>query len=205
MILIRENLVYPKKESNNLPPNQYTIPKILLWGIEHPGIINKLPNIQKEDFKIIIDGEVETPFKINWQQFLNLKQTLDISNFHCVEGWSVLNQKWEGVLFKDLIEIVKVKNSAKFAWFECADGYTTSLPLNDLMGEHAILAHKLNDEELPKPLGGPVRLIIPHKYAYKSPMWITKISLLKENKLGFWERGIYSDSADPWKNDRYIK
>ncbi|MBN1682600.1 molybdopterin-dependent oxidoreductase [Candidatus Bathyarchaeota archaeon] len=198
-------MVSQKKEPDKLPPNQYTIPKILLWGIEHPGIINILPNIRKEEFKLIIDGEVDSPLKLDWMQFLNLKQSIDISNFHCVEGWSVLNQKWEGVLFKDLIKIIKVKNSAKFVWFECADGYNTSLPLSYLMEDHVILAHRLNDEDLSQPLGGPVRLIVPNKYAYKSPMWITKMTFLSKNKLGYWEKGIYSDSADPWKNDRYRK
>ena len=198
-------MVSQKKEPDKLPPNQYTIPKILLWGIEHPGIINKLPKISKEEFKLIIDGEIDSPLKLDWTRFLNLKQSIDISNFHCVEGWSVLNQKWEGVLFKDLIKIIKVKNSAKFVWFECADGYNTSLPLSDLMEDNVIIAHRLNDEDLSQPLGGPVRLIVPNKYAYKSPMWITKMTFLSKNRLGYWEKGIYSDSADPWKNDRYRK
>ncbi len=99
--------------------------------------------------------------------------------------------------------IVKPKFNAKYVWFECADGYTTSLPLEDLSRDDIILAHKLNDQDLSQPLGGPVRLVVPEKYAYKSPMWIIQISFIKEKRLGYWESGIYSDTADVWKNDRY--
>jgi DMSO/TMAO reductase YedYZ molybdopterin-dependent catalytic subunit len=194
-----------KKEENRLPPNQKSIQKILRWGIEHPGLKSKLPHILKEEFILTVDGEVEKPLKMSWERLHSLPQKIDFSDFHCVEGWSVLSQKWEGILFRDLMEAAKMKESARYAWFECADGYTTSLPIEELMGDHVLLAHKINDEELPQPLGGPLRLVVPHKYAYKSPMWVTKISLITKNRLGYWESGYYSDSADPEKNDRYRK
>lgn len=192
-----------KKADNKLPPNQHSILNILKWGIEHPGLKSRLPNISKSEYSLIIEGEVERPLKISWAQLLSLPQTIDVSDFHCVETWSVLDQKWGGIRFRDLMELSKMKTTAKYAWFECADRYTTSLPLIDLMGDHVLLAHKLNDEDLPQPLGGPLRLVVPHKYAYKSAMWVTRITLMIKNRLGYWESGYYSDSADPWKNDRY--
>ena len=192
-----------KKKDDRLPPGQKAIDSILGWGTEHPGIVKDLPVIDKEDWSLTVDGEVENPLKLDWEGFMELPQVESVSDFHCVEGWSVLDCRWEGVPFKALTERVKPKASGRYVWFECADGYTSSLPLGDLMGKDVILAHRLNGEDLSQPLGGPVRLVVPVKYAYKSPMWLTRITFMKEKRLGCWESGIYSDTADPWKNDRY--
>ncbi len=192
-----------KKEEGKLPPNQREIKSILRWGIDHPGITRNLPEIDKEDWRLVVDGEVEYPVELDWRSFMALPQAESVSDFHCVEGWSVLDQRWEGVLFKALMERVRPKKAAKYSWFECADGYTTSLPIEALKGDDVILAHRLNGEDLPQPLGGPMRLVVPQKYAYKSPMWVTRITFTEDNRLGYWERGIYSDTADAWRNDRY--
>jgi DMSO/TMAO reductase YedYZ molybdopterin-dependent catalytic subunit len=188
--------------TSELPPDQAPIPGIMRWGIDHPGITHKLPIISRENWSLTIDGEVETPLTLSWKEFLALPQAEVVSDFHCVEGWSVLKQRWGGVPFTTIQGQAKPKG-AEFAWFECADGYTTSLPLNDLQGGDVILAHRLNGEDLSQPLGGPMRLVVPQKYAYKSPMWLTRITFSKRDKLGFWERGVYSNTADIWKNDRY--
>ena len=186
-----------------MPPGQKPIESILRWGIDHPGITRDIPEIDRPAWCLTVDGEVENPLKLSWEKFMELPQADLVSDFHCVEGWSVLECRWEGVLFKALVEAVRPKPSGGNVWFECADGYTTSLPLLELMGDDVILAHRLNGEDLPRPLGGPVRLLVPSKYAYKSPMWLTRIVFMAEKKLGYWESGIYSDTADPWKNDRY--
>ena len=192
-----------EKPRGELPPNQAPIPELLRWGIDHPGITQQLPNISRKDWNITVDGEVENPLTLSWADLQALTQAESISDFHCVEGWSVLKQRWGGVLFKTIQEKVKPREGAKYVLFECADHYTTSLPLSDLQGDDIILAHSLNGEELPQPYGGPMRLVVPQKYAYKSAMWVTRITYSKKDKLGFWERGIYSNTADIWKNDRY--
>jgi DMSO/TMAO reductase YedYZ molybdopterin-dependent catalytic subunit len=186
-----------------LPPNQALIKNILRWGIDHPSITHMLPVIEKKDWSLTVDGEVEEPLKLSWDDFMALPQVEVVSNFHCVEGWSVLAQRWSGVLFNVLQERVKPKRGVEYAWFECADGYTTSLPLSDLQGGDILLAHKLNGSDLSQPLGGPMRLVVPQKYAYKSSMWLTRITFSSRDKLGFWERGYYSNTADVWTNDRY--
>lgn len=191
------------KKASKLPPNQRSIKSILRWGIDHTGIITNLPNINKNSWKLEVIGEVENPVIFEWYSFLKLPQTVSVSDFHCVETWSVLDQKWEGVLFKDLVEYVKPTSKASFVWFESYDTYTTSLSLETLMDDDVILAHKLNDEELPTTLGGPMRLIVPKLYAYKSAMWVRKIEFLIEDRLGYWESGFYSNTADVWKDDRY--
>jgi len=187
---------------SELPPDQAPIPGILRWGIDHPGITHSLPNVSREKWSLAIDGEVEAPLTLSWKDYLALPQVEVVSDFHCVEGWSVLKQRWEGVLFSTIQGRVKPKN-VEFAWFECADGYTTSLPLKDLQGGDVMLAHRLNGEDLSQPLGGPMRLVVPQKYAYKSPMWLTRIMFSNRDELGFWERGYYSNTADIWRNDRY--
>jgi len=192
-----------RKGEDWLPPNQHEINEILRWSIDHPGIVKDIPELEKKDLRLKVDGLVEKPVELTWKAFMELPQSESISDFHCVESWSVHNQKWEGSLFSDLMELVKPLEEAKYVWFECKDGYTTSLPIHELKRDDVILAHHLNDEELAHSLGGPVRLVVPHKYAYKSPMWLTHIEFLEEDRLGYWEKGIYSNTADVWANDRY--
>lgn len=194
-----------KKEEprDRLPPDQAPVPGILRWGIDHPGITHVPPNIEKEKWSLTVDGEVESPLLLSWVDFLALPQVESVSDFHCVEGWSVLGQRWGGVLFRTIRDMARPRKGAEHVWFECADGYTTSLPLTDLQGDDVILTHRLNGEDLSQPLGGPVRLVVPQKYAYKSPMWLTRITFSTRDKLGFWERGYYSNTADIWRNDRY--
>jgi len=194
-------LAAPKKE--RLPPNQRAVDSILGWGTQHGGIVMRLPHVPREEWNLTVDGEVENPTTLDWEGFMALPQVESVSDFHCVEGWSVLDQRWEGVLFKDLAAAVNPNPSARYAWFECYDTYTTSLPLEGLMDEDVIITHRLNGEDLPQPLGGPVRLIVPKLYAYKSPMWLKKITFMTKDRLGYWESGYYSNTADSWKNDRY--
>jgi len=132
-----------------------------------------------------------------------LPQSTSVSDFHCVEGWSVLDCKWEGVLFKEIANLVKPKETGKFVTFECADGYTTSLTLDELSGNDVILAVKLDGKELEQGLGFPLRLIVPSKYAYKSALWVTHVRFTSRKERGFWERRGYSDNADVWSNKRF--
>lgn len=192
-----------RKKDSRLPPNQKAIDAIMGWGTQHPGIVKELPVIEKAEWSLTVDGEVENPLRLDWEGFMALPQAESVSDFHCVEGWSVLDQRWEGVLFKTLAEKARPKPACRYVWLECYDGYTTSLPLEKLMDGDVIIAHRLNGEDLPQPLGGPVRLVVPKLYAYKSPMWLKGITFVEEDRLGYWEAGIYSNTADPWKNDRY--
>ena len=132
-----------------------------------------------------------------------LSKTVSISDFHCVEGWSVLDCKWEGVRISEIEKLVKPKAVAKAVTFESADSYTTSLFREELCGEDVLLAYKLNDQVLEEGYGFPVRLVVPSKYAYKSALWVVHLQFTRGKDLGFWERRGYSDSADVWKNDRF--
>lgn len=188
-----------------MPPGQTPIKRILRWGIDHPGIKSSNPKLDLGTYNLTIDGEVANPVTLTWQDVLKLPSIVSVSDFHCVEGWSVLNCKWEGVKFREITNIVKPKDTAKFVTFECADGYTTSLTLAELEGDEVLLAYKLDDKALEEGLGFPLRLVVPSKYAYKSALWVTRVRFTSKKERGFWEKRGYSDTADVWKNDRFSR
>ncbi|MDI6691503.1 MAG: molybdopterin-dependent oxidoreductase [Candidatus Bathyarchaeota archaeon] len=101
--------------------------------------------------------------------------------------------------FKNIVDLAKPKENAKFVSFQCADGYTTSLTLEELLKDNVLLAYKLDGKFLEESLGAPLRLVVPDKYGYKSAMWLTRIKFTSKKELGYWESRGYSDSADVWK------
>jgi len=191
------------EKMQRLPPDQTVTDHILRWGYDHPGITSTNPQLKRESYTLIIDGEVEEPVTLNWNDFLALPQSVSVSDFHCVEGWSVLDCKWEGVLIRDIEKLVKPKAVARAVSFESADHSLPSLFREELAGDDVLLAYKLNSELLEDGLGAPVRLVVPSKYAYKSALWVVRLRFTRGKELGFWERRGYSDSADVWKNDRF--
>jgi len=182
-----------------LPPGQKEIKRVLL---RHIGSI---PKFDPKTWNLIIYGEVKKPLSFSWDDLLKMPSIVKTSDFHCVEGWTVLNNQWKGISFRTLVEQAKPGDSAKYVTFECDDGYTTSMPITDLLGEEVLLAYKLQDTYLEPQRGGPLRLIVPSKYAYKSAMWVRKVKFTSLQELGYWESKGYSNTADPWKEDRYAK
>ena len=193
------------QNEKKLPPGQTPIKRILRWGIGHPGITPLNPKLDLKTYALTIDGEVANPVKLGWDDVLKLPRIVSVSDFHCVEGWSVLNCKWEGIRFREIVHLAKPKENAKFATFECADGYATSLTLDELAGDDVLLAYKLDGKALEEGLGFPLRLIVPSKYAYKSALWVTRVRFTSKKEVGFWEKRGYSDTADVWKNDRFSR
>jgi DMSO/TMAO reductase YedYZ molybdopterin-dependent catalytic subunit len=191
-----------KPKEKKLPPGQKPIRRILRWGIAHPGITSANPKIKLETYTLTVDGEVEKPVTLSWAEFAALPSVVSVSDFHCVEGWSVLDCRWEGICISEIERLVKPKDTAKAVTVECADNYTTSLFREELAGDDVILAVKLNGEPLEEGYGFPVRLIVPSKYAYKNALWVTHLKFTRGKELGFWERRGYSDNANVWKNDR---
>ena len=192
-----------KSDQKQLPPGQSAIKRILRWGTDHPGITSVNPKIKLETYTLTVDGEVEKPVKLSWADFLALPSAVSVSDFHCVEGWSVPDCRWEGVRLKEIERLVKLKDVAIAVTFECADAYATSLFREELAGDDVLLAYKLNGEPLEEGYGFPLRLVVPSKYAYKSALWVVHLRFTRDKELGFWERRGYSDSADVWKNDRF--
>ncbi len=194
-----------QKDEGRLPPGQMPIKRILRWGEDHPGITSAIPKIDLRDWVLVIDGEVEKPQRLAWEDFGKLPMVESVSDFHCVEGWSVLDCRWEGVRFRNIVDLVEPKKDAKYVMFECADEYTTSFALKELDGDEILLATRLDGKQLEQGLGFPLRLVVPSKYAYKSALWVTRIRFMLEKELGYWEKRGYSDTADVWRNDRFSR
>lgn len=162
---------------------------MLRWGIDHPAI-GRVPEIDLPNWHLEMGGEVGNPISMNWEEFLKLPTVGSTSDFHCVEGWSVTKCMWEGVRFRTIMELMKPGPSAKSATFECADGYTTSLTLDELSCDDVVLAYKLNGKNLEKEVGGPMRLVVPSEYAYESAMWIKVIRFTATKEKGYWEKRV---------------
>jgi len=195
----------PNGDRARLPPGQGWTDRIQRWNVDHPGIVPENPKVDLESWELTVDGEVENPVTLDWKGLLALPAHESASDFHCVEGWSVANRRWFGVKFSALAELVKPEPEAKYVFFTCMDGYTTCLALVDLLEDNVILAYKHDGKYLEESLGAPLRLVVPKKYAYKSAMWVERITFMKTKKLGYWEQRGYSDTADVWKDDRYAK
>jgi DMSO/TMAO reductase YedYZ molybdopterin-dependent catalytic subunit len=189
----------PKKEKiPRLPPGQHITKK---FPILQKG---EKVHLNREEYTLEIDGEVEEPVVLTLKELKELEDKEIISDIHCVTTWSKYDTKWGGVSFNTLFNLVKPKNSANFVEFYCADkGFTTTVPIEKLNAKNALLALTYDSLPIDDNHGGPVRPIIPDLYFYKSAKWILRITFLKEDRLGYWERHGYSNSADPWKEQRY--
>jgi DMSO/TMAO reductase YedYZ molybdopterin-dependent catalytic subunit len=160
-------------------------------------------DISFQDWRLILDGEIEHPMQLSWEEFMELPQTEDTSDFHCVTTWSKLDLHWKGVRFLDLAALVTPKETATHVMCYGYDTYTTNVSLEEALKPDVLLAHSVEGRPLPPEHGGPVRMITPQLYAWKGSKWISRIEFLKENRLGFWEERGYSNTAYPWRNDRY--
>jgi DMSO/TMAO reductase YedYZ molybdopterin-dependent catalytic subunit len=165
--------------------------------------LGHVPDVSLDRWRLIIDGEVENPVRLTWEQFMALPQTSDTSDFHCVTTWSKLNMNWKGVRLLDLAALVQPKDTATHIMCYGYDTYTTNVSLEEALKPDVLLVHTYEDAPLPKEHGGPVRMITPQLYAWKGSKWIKRIEFMPQNKRGFWEEKGYSNTAYPWRNDRY--
>ena len=183
-------------EKPRLPPGQRVIQDL-------PALhVGSIPPFDPATWDLRIDGEVREPRTLTHEQLHALPSLIAVSDFHCVETWSVLDVAWEGVRFSDIADLVSPTERARFVTIGCDGDYTTSLPLSDLMDPDVLLAWGLDGKPLTPEHGFPLRLVVPHKYAYKAAKWVRWIRFTFEKELGYWEQRGYSDSADPWKEER---
>ena len=193
----RRELEKKAKAEGRLPPGQSLT---LKWPVLHYGSVPRF-DAERWDFKI--SGEVETAVKLTWNEFCALPQTEVTSDFHCVTRWSRLDNRWKGVLFTEVLKLVAPKADAKFALVLAEEGYTANVPLEGLTRPDVLFAFAHDGEPLTGEHGGPVRLIVPQLYAWKSVKWVRGFMLLEQDRLGFWERNGYHAYGDPWKEERY--
>ncbi len=174
--------------------------------------LGEQPAIDLAGWRLEIGGQVENPVTLTWAQFLALPQVDDVSDFHCVTTWSRFNNRWRGVRFRTLAELVVPREDTRFVLctgYDTLPGsvipYTTNLPLERAVEDDVLLVHTWEDKPLPPEHGGPCRMITPKLYAWKGTKWIRKIEFLSREHRGFWELRGYSNSAEPWFNDRYAE
>lgn len=187
------------KSGERLPPGQRQVHNfpVLDLGVR--------PEVPLEKWELKIHGQVENPITLNWLQFLALPQFKDRSDFHCVTTWSQFDMDWEGVAFFTIAELVKPKASATHVFLKSYDGYSTNNPLEACLDDDVLVAHKWRDKSLSTEHGGPGRVIIPKRYAWKGAKFIREITFLDRDILGFWEIRGYSNTADPWTEDRFAR
>lgn len=161
------------------------------------------PDVALKEWKLVIDGAVDHPRTLAWEDFMALPQTNDTSDFHCVTTWSKLNINWQGVRLLDLAALVQPKENATHIMCYGYDDYSTNLSLEEALKPDVLLVHSAAGSPLLKEHGGPVRMITPQLYAWKGSKWISRIEFMTTNRLGFWEKRGYSNTAYPWRNDRY--
>jgi DMSO/TMAO reductase YedYZ molybdopterin-dependent catalytic subunit len=170
------------------------------WPVLDLGV---QPAIVMQDWNLVVDGAVAHPRTFKWEDFMQLPQTDDQSDFHCVTTWSKLNMLWKGVRMIDLAAMVLPLDTATHILCYGYDDYTTNLSLEEALKPDVLLVHEFENAPLPTEHGGPVRMITPQLYAWKGAKWINRIEFLTRNQLGFWEERGYSNTAYPWRNDRY--
>jgi len=185
------------KEGRRIPPNQRVTSR---FPVLHVGPV---PKFDSKTWDFVAEGLVVNPVRLSYDAFLRLPRVVRVSDFHCVTGWSRLDNTWEGVLFKTVVDVVKPLPEARYVTVVCDGDYTTSLPLEELLDSDVLLAYGFEGKPLEPEHGGPLRLVVPKKYAYKSAKWVRKLRFAKDQELGFWEKRGYSNSADPWKEERY--
>lgn len=196
------------------PPNRHGMPKLPPGQREVPGWpvldLGVQPDIPREAWRLEVTGLVEQPLEIDFEGLLALPQVEEESDFHCVTTWSRMDLRFGGVRLRDLMERCIPSERARYVLVTGYDveplsgePYTTNLPLEKALSPDVLLVHTVDGKPLPREHGGPVRMVTPRLYAWKGAKWVRRIELLEQERLGFWERRGYSNSAEPWLEDRY--
>jgi DMSO/TMAO reductase YedYZ molybdopterin-dependent catalytic subunit len=161
------------------------------------------PRIDMAGWRFAVAGLVEEERAWTWDEFNALPQSTVTSDVHCVTAWSKFDNEWRGVRFTDLLQHIKPRPQAMHVMVHCYGGYTTNVPLADLQQENVLFAHTHNGEPLAPDHGGPLRLVVPHLYFWKSAKWVRGLVFMTEERPGFWEMYGYHIRGDPWKEERY--
>jgi len=184
-------------DPSRIPPGQVVTQK---WPVLHYGSVPRV-DLSTWDFRLF--GLVEQPVRLTWEEFQQLPRTRVQCDIHCVTRWSRLDNTFEGVAFKDLYELVQRKPGADFVMIHAEHGFSTNLPLDDLLQPNVLLADSHDGQPLAPEHGWPLRLVVPHLYFWKSAKWVRGFEFLTADRPGFWEQYGYHMRGDPWKEERY--
>jgi DMSO/TMAO reductase YedYZ molybdopterin-dependent catalytic subunit len=182
---------------SRLPPGQVVTRK---WPVLHYGSV---PTVDLARWRFTVGGLVEHRFALTWDELEALPRRETVCDIHCVTRWSRYDNVFEGVPVQSLLERAGIQPTARYVLVSAEQGYTTNLPLSDLDRAENLLALRHNGEALTPEHGGPVRLLVPHLYFWKSAKWVRGFELLADDEPGFWERNGYHMRGDPWEEERY--
>jgi DMSO/TMAO reductase YedYZ molybdopterin-dependent catalytic subunit len=181
-----------------LPPGQYDT------GRSWPVLTAEAtPKLDPSDWTFTIEGLVSSPTTWSWDEMHSLPQSVYDGAIHCVTTWSKFDMHWDGVSLDTLFDIAQPAPSATHVVAYSATGYTTNLPLDDVVGGKAWVAFAADGAPLSRDHGGPARLLVPHLYFWKSAKFVTGLRVLDHDEPGFWEVRSYHDRGDPWLEQRY--
>jgi DMSO/TMAO reductase YedYZ molybdopterin-dependent catalytic subunit len=183
--------------ANRVPPGQYVTPDFPVLSA------GPTPRTPLERWSFTIDGLVSEPAKWSWEQFLQLPAQSFMVDIHCVTKWSKLDTRWWGVSVDTLFEAVELDPKVMYVTAFTDGGYTTNMPLAEIINGQAFVAYQYDGRPLPAEHGGPARLVVPHLYFWKSAKWVRGLKLIAKDQPGFWESLGYNNHGDPWKEERY--
>jgi DMSO/TMAO reductase YedYZ molybdopterin-dependent catalytic subunit len=195
--LFRKHRDVAPEIARRIPPGQTLTEK---WPVLHYGPV---PRFDPKTWDFRVFGNVDTSARLGWDEFQRLPRAKYTADMHCVTTWSKLDQIWEGVPFKSIVDLAKPKADTGFVIAHCENGFTTNVPLEDCLKPNVLLATHANGTELTPDHGYPLRLVVPHLYAWKSAKWLRGIEFSTVDKPGFWERNGYHNRGDPWTEERY--
>ena len=184
-----------RRSDVELPPGQYLTRDFPVLSA------GPTPSVDPATWELTVTTETGVAHRWSWQQLLALPQEEPVVDIHCVTKWSKLGTSWQGVSVDVLLDAVET--GARFAVVRSHGGYTTNLPLEDLLGGKAWIVHRYDGHPLEPAHGGPARLLVPHLYLWKSAKWVRGIDLVEQDEPGFWETLGYHDYGDPWREQRY--
>jgi DMSO/TMAO reductase YedYZ molybdopterin-dependent catalytic subunit len=186
-----------RPQEQRLPPGQHLTRD---WPVLDLGLT---PEIARERWRLDVYGAVDEPIFWDFAQFMAQKQAEFTSDIHCVTTWSRYDNQWEGLATRDLLAACQPREDARFVVLHSYDGYTTNLALDDFAANDALLAYRWSGKPLSAEHGGPVRLVVPHLYFWKSAKWLQAIEFLAQDAPGYWEDRGYHNRGDPWAEQRY--
>jgi DMSO/TMAO reductase YedYZ molybdopterin-dependent catalytic subunit len=186
-----------RSKDERTPPGQTLTTK---WPVLH---WSGVPHVTESDFRFKVFGEVERPLELTWAELRALPHVRVTADFHCVTTWSRLDNLWEGVSFRTLMELAGVRPSAKAAMIHGFDGYTTNVERAWLDDSDVLFAWSHDGQPLTPEHGGPLRLVVPKLYAWKSAKWVSGVEWMVENRRGFWEERGYHNRGEPFAEERY--
>ena len=183
--------------ANRVPPGQYLTRDFPVLSA------GPTPRTPLDRWTFTIEGLVKEKASWSWEQFLKLPRQTFVVDISCVTKWTKLDMKWEGVSIDTLLEHVELDRQAMFVTAFADGGYTTNMPLTDIINGRAFVAYQYDDKPLAPEHGGPARLVVPGLYFWKSAKWVRGLRLMEKDQSGFWESAGYNNHGDPWKEERY--